>query len=296
MNWSAISFDWGLVRAFLATVDEGSLSAASRALGQTQPTLSRQVNALEKALGVTLFERGPRTMALTEAGLALLEPARAMAQAAMNVSLSASGQSQAIDGQVSLTAGDMMSTFVLPGILRRLRNAAPGIDIEVLPSNDIRDLVRREADIAIRHVRPEGADLVARCVRDTSAHLYAARELIETMGRPHSAKHLSRYSFVGLSPVGRFMPTLQMHGLKVSAEQFKVTSSDGVALVALVREGLGLGILPRYAAETFEDLVPVLEDQFSVPIPIWLVTHRELHTSRRIRLVFDTLADALSRE
>ena len=174
MNWQAISFDWNQVRAFLATVEEGSLSAAARALGQTQPTLSRQVSGLEQDLGVTLFERGPRTMTLTDAGVELVDHVRAMGEAAAYLSLAASGQSQAIEGHVSITATDMMATYLLPTMLNRLRESAPNIIVELIASNDVRDLIKREADIAIRHARPDQADLIAKLVGNVSAQLYAS--------------------------------------------------------------------------------------------------------------------------
>ncbi|MEQ9004201.1 MAG: LysR family transcriptional regulator, partial [Pseudomonadales bacterium] len=126
MNWAAVAFDWNQVRAFLATAEEGSLSAAARVLHQTQPTLSRQVTALERALGVTLFERGHREVRLTGAGLELLEHVRAMAEAANRVSLAASGQSHAIEGHVRITATELLATHHLPAMLRKLRERAPG--------------------------------------------------------------------------------------------------------------------------------------------------------------------------
>ncbi len=142
------------MRAFLATAEAGSLSAAARRLGQTQPTLSRQVAALEADLGVMLFERVGRSLELTQAGLELLEHSKSMGNAANRIALAASGQVQSIEGQVRITAGDVMSAYILPDALRKIRAQAPMLRIEVVATNDLRDLVRREADIAIRHVRP----------------------------------------------------------------------------------------------------------------------------------------------
>ncbi|MGI9305280.1 MAG: LysR family transcriptional regulator [Gammaproteobacteria bacterium] len=294
MNWNAVLFDWNQVRAFLATVEEGSLSAAARALGQTQPTLSRQVTALERDLGVTLFERGPRTMALTDAGIELLDHVRAMGEAAARLSLSASGQSQAIEGHVSITATDMTATYLLPPVLMQLRDEAPNINVELIPSNDVRDLIKREADIAIRHVRPEQVDLIAKRVGSSSAHLYASQSYLARAGHPASADALSTLSFVGMSPIERFLPTVHVPGLELKAEHFKVTTASGTALIELVRQGLGISILPRHTARLFPELVPVLQDRVSFPIPMWLVTHRELHTSLRIRFVYDLLTVSLA--
>ena len=294
MNWNTVSFDWNQVRAFLATVEEGSLSAAARALGLTQPTLSRQVGGLERDLGVTLFERGPRTMALTDVGVELLDHVRAMAESAARLSLSASGRSQAIEGHVSITATDMTAAYLLPPILGQISDLAPNIDVELIPSNDVRDLIKREADIAIRHARPEQADLIAQLVGTSSAHLYASKSYLARAGCPSSADGLSTLTFVGLSPIERFLPTVRALGLELKAEQFKFTTPSGTALIELVRQGLGISIIPRHTAVLFPELVPVLQDGVSFRMPIWLVTHRELHTSRRIRVVYDLLKTSLA--
>ena len=295
MNWNAVSFDWNQVRAFLATVEEGSLSAAARALGQTQPTLSRQVSGLEHNLGVTLFERGPRTMALTDTGSELLDHVRAMGEAATRLSLSASGRSQAVEGHVSITATEMTAAYSLPPILLELREVAPNITVELIPSNEVRDLIKREADIAIRHGRPKQDDLIAKRVGNSAAHLYASKSYLARVGHPTIVDDLSALAFVGMSPIERFLPSARVSGLDLKVEHFKCSTASGIGLLELVRQGLGIGIIQRHAAKLFPELVPVLDDQISFPIPIWLVTHRELHTSQRIRVVYDLLASSLAR-
>ncbi len=295
MNWNAVSFDWNQVRAFLATVEEGSLSAAARALGQTQPTLSRQVAALEQDLGVALFKRGSRTMDLTDTGIQLLDHVRAMGEAARRLSLSASGQSQIVAGHVSITATDMTATYLLPPILKKLHYLAPNINVEVVPSNEVRDLLKREADIAIRHAQPEQGDLIAKRIGTASAHMYASKSYITRVGHPETVEDLSSLSFVGMSPIERFLPSLLAAGLNVTADHFKFSTTSGTALIELVREGLGISILPRHSARLFPELAPVLEGHVSFPIPIWLVTHRELRTSQRIRVVYDLLAESLAK-
>lgn len=294
MNWQAISFDWNQVRAFLATAEEGSLSAAARALGQTQPTLSRQVSGLEQDLGVTLFERGARAMTLTDAGVELVEHVRAMGEAAVHLSLAATGQSQAIEGHVSITATDMMATHVLPPMLSELRETAPNIVVELIASNDVHDLRKRDADIAIRHARPDQDDLIATLVGNVSAQLYGTDSYLSRAGRATNTDDLPTFDFVGTPPSERFLPTMRALGINLKTEQYKVRTASGTALIELVRKGLGLSFLPRQTAELFPELVPVLSDRISFPIPVWLVTHRELNTSRRIRVVFDVLKVSLA--
>jgi len=294
MNWQAVNFDWNQVRAFLATVEEGSLSAAARALGQTQPTLSRQVASLEEALGVTIFERVGRSLVLTQSGIELLDHVRAMGDAASRISLTASGQSQTIEGQVSITASDVMSTYFLPPILKKLRDVAPMIEVEIVASNDIRDLTRREADIAIRHVRPEQPDLIAKRVRESTAHLYASTAYLDAHGRPRSASDLSDAHFIGFESAERMVALLNSLGLSLTKRNFKLTSTSGLVIAELVKQDLGITVMPKEFAVWFPDVECVLPELDPIPVSTWLVTHREIHTSRRIRLVFDLLAEALS--
>jgi DNA-binding transcriptional LysR family regulator len=295
MNWQAISFDWNQVRAFLATAEEGSLSAAARALGQTQPTLSRQVAALEESLGVTLFERAGRAMSLTGAGLEVLEHVREMADAATRLSLSASGQSQTIEGRVIITSTSVFATYHLPQIIARIHAAAPNIEIDILPSNEVQDLTRREADISIRHARPEQPDLIAKLVAEMTAHLYASADYIQALGPFDTLDDLARATFIGLDRQNQMIDGLREYGLNLTPEQFRFNSPSGTVLFELVRLGLGISVLTKDIERQAPNVRPILPNQFTIPIPVWLVTHRELHTSKRIRVVYDILAEELGK-
>jgi len=295
MNWQSVSFDWNQVRAFLATVEEGSFSAAARALGQTQPTLSRQITALEEALGITLFERGRRSMRPTGAALELVEHVRSMGEAAQRISLAASGQARSVEGYVSITSTDMVATYFLPPVLERLRTLAPKLQIEIIASNAVRDLTKREADIAIRHGRPEQPDLIARLLGETSAHLYAAPSFLDRVGRPQTLEDVSRLDFVGFERSTRVIEFLRELGLDLTPENFRVTSESGPAYLALIRQGFGIGMVTRDMVGFYPELEPVYPALPAVPVPVWLVTHRELNTSRKIRLVFDTLAEEMGK-
>lgn len=295
MNWQAISFDWNQVRAFLATAEEGSLSAAARALGQTQPTLSRQVAALEEDLGVTLFERAGRAMALTTAGMELLDHVRDMADAANRISLSASGQSQIVEGRVVITATENVAARFLPPIVKKIHAVAPNVEIDVLPSNEVQDLTRREADISIRHARPEQPDLIAKLIFETKAHLYASRDYLKKIGPVTEMSDLHTATFIGLDRTDEMILALRDYGLDLSRDQFRFNSPSGHVLYELVRLGLGVSILTRDVEAYADNVIPILPDQLAIPIPVWLVTHRELHTSKRIRVVYDILAEELPR-
>lgn len=170
MDWKSVKFDWNRARAFLVTAEEGSFSAAARALDITQPTLGRQVAALEQQLGVILFERIGRRLALTPNGIDLLEHVQAMGQAAAHVSLTASGQSQLIEGNVCISASEIHASYLLPPIISKLHRTQPGITIEIVSSNAASDLQRREADIAIRSFRPTQPELISKKIKMSMHH------------------------------------------------------------------------------------------------------------------------------
>ena len=289
-------FDWNHALAFWTTVEEGSLSAAARKLGLTQPTLSRQVAALEQSLGVTLFERLGKSLVLTESGLDLIEHVRAMGSAADTVLLAASGQTQSIEGRVTISASDGFAAYVLPDIVHCIRQAAPQITLEIVASNALSDLRRREADIAIRHVRPDQPDLIGRHVKESEAHLYAAQSWVDQNGMPRHPADLARAGFIGLGDGARLAGHLQSRGLPVSEANFILASENSVVVWEMVKRGLGISFQMREIAAQTPGIVRLLPQIEPFPVPIWLVTHRELRTSRRIRTVFDHLAEALAPE
>jgi len=295
MNWDAISFDWNHIRAFLATVEHGSLSGAARALRQTQPTLSRQITSLEEALEVTLFERGTRVMLLTDSGTELLTHVQSMAEAATQISRVATGQSEAVRGTVRITSSDAMAAYALPRCLINLRRENPGISIELVPSNDVSDLTRREADIAIRHVQPEQPDLVAKRLRDIDVSLYATPAYLESLGDIKTPADLADAEFIGFDTPDRLVPQLNAFGIPVTRDNFGITTNSGSVGFELAREGAGIGILPAETAEGLLGLRRVLPDFPTVQMPVWLVTHREIQTNQRIRLTFDHLSAELSK-
>lgn len=285
--------DWNQLHAFLATVETGSLSAAARELGLTQPTVGRQVAALEQDLGVLLFERVGRSLSLTSAGRELFESARSMSEAASRLSIIASGQSQSIEGLVRITASDVVAAYTLPPILKRLHETAPGIEVDIIAANDVRDLMRREADIAIRHVAPEQPDLIARRCRGTTARLYAASSYLDAHGRPADGAGLATADFIGYSEADGLVGELNARGIPVTRANFRWTTQSLVIAWEMIRQGMGIGVMFRDAADRAPGVEPVLPDLPPFEVPVWLAVHRELHTSRRIRLVFDLLAETL---
>lgn len=287
--------DWNQMRALLATVEAGSLSAAARALGLTQPTLGRQVAALESSLGVTLFERVGRNLVLTQAGRELVEPLRRMGDASAAVALVASRQSQAVEGLVRITASDIYAQFVLPPVLEKIRRVAPGLVVDVLVSNEVEDLIRRRADIAIRHVPPREAEVIARRLPDAAARIYGTPDRVRRLSQPVGAKSLADADFIGFSDnIAVMIAELQRHGIGVSEANFPLMTNSGVVAWDWARRGLGLGVMMTAVADVTPGVVDAWPGFAGVPVPTWLATHRELHTARRIRVVFDLLAEAFS--
>ncbi|MEL7116507.1 MAG: LysR family transcriptional regulator, partial [Pseudomonadota bacterium] len=219
MNWSVLNFDWNQVRGFLATVETGSLSGAARALGLTQPTLSRQIAALEADLGLVLFERIGRTLVLTPSGLELMDHVRKMGEAAHALSLAATGQMQAVEGKVRITASDVVSSYQLPPAIAQIRTRAPGIDIEIIAANDIRDLQQREADIAIRHVRPTEPELIAKALPDGHAHFYASKAYLDARGRPKTLADLATHDLISPGDPLRMVAYMAELGIEIDPKR-----------------------------------------------------------------------------
>ena len=293
MDWRSVDFDWNRARAFLVTADEGSFSAAARALATTQPTIGRQVAALEHELGVTLFERVGTTLELTPAGLDLLEHVRSMGDAATRVSLSATGQSSSVVGSVCITASEVIAAYLLPPILGRLRLDHPGIEIEVVASNKARDLHRREADIAIRNFQATQPDLFARKIKDSSAHLYAAPAYLKRLGRISSPADLSRAELFAFDRTDLMIDGFRALGLELTRRQFPIVTENHLVQWELCKQGVGVCAMMEEIGDAEPRVRRVLKSLAPIPIPVWLVSHRELQTSRRIRVVFDRIADEL---
>ena len=286
--------DWAHLRSFLATAETTSLSGAARKLGLTQPTLSRQIAALEDALSVMLFERVGRGLQLTDAGRELLVHARDMGEAAQRVAMTATAQRSDIGGKVRITASDIFATTLLPRMVGEIRKRAPSLSIEIVATNDISDLMRREADIAIRNVRPDQPDLVARLVREAKGCFYASTDYLARRGRPKTRADLAFHDWVTFGDEGHMVAYLNAIDIPVTVDAFKVGSESGVVGWELARAGLGISPMDSVVGDADRTMERILPDELDVIYPVWLVTHREVHTSPRIRLVYDVLAEAIA--
>lgn len=282
------AIDWNLYRSFLAVYREKSLSGAARALGNTQPTVGRHIESLEAHLGQSLFVRSRTGLTPTERALDLVPHAEAIEAASGALLRAASGAEDAPGGTVRLTASAVVGVEILPPILQRFQTSYPDIAVELALSNRSQDLSRREADIAVRMLRPVQSTLVARKIGDVPIRLYAHRDYVAVHGLPERIDRRGGHKLVGPDVDETLLRAI--HGLSLRRENFHLRTDNELAQHALVRAGAGIGGMQRPLAERDPALVPVLPDAFELGMEMWLVMHADLRTSRRVRLLFDHLA------
>lgn len=288
--------DWGDIRHFLAVAESGSTLAAARTLQVSQTTAARRIAALEEALGLTLFERRQSGYSLTPAGETLLAHARAAEDAMSRVVDEAALLRRAAEGVVRLTMSPIFAfTFMAP-IVRDLRTAHPEIRIEIDTSEDVRDLAGGEADVALRVCHsPTGAGLICRRLTDDPWTVYCSRSYAEQHGVPRHLPELARAPFIGGGEPGvwaQYLEWLTEHGLE---GQVVMHHNSSTGLLAAVRAGMGLAVLPCLAADGDPDLIRCLPPLEGVSVSLWLVYHERLRGEPRIRAVLDFLAPRIPR-
>ncbi len=281
--------DWNLVRSFLAVAENGTLAAAAAHLGISQPTLGRHIDALERDIGVVLFARGRRGMTLTEPGLSLVDEARAMQAEADRFSLKAAGNVQALSGTVRITASEIVSTYILPPVLARLANAEPEIQIELVPSNMVENLLSRDADIAVRMFRPVQNDVIARKTNELGMGTYAHEDYLRRFGTPQTTQEFMRHRLVGMDRSNLIIDGMRNLGITALRDQFAIRTDDQVAYWELVKAGAGIGFAAHFLAAGQPGIRRILHDVEIPALPIWLASHQELKTSLRIRRAMDFL-------
>ena len=287
-------FDWNLIRSFLAILDEGSLAAASRKSGISQPTLGRHVDELEASLGVTLFQRGRSGMVPAPAALELAESARKMEQASSAISLAAAGASQQVGGVVRITASDIVATYLLPPVIAGLMRDLPEVEIELAPSNTVENLLRRDADIAIRMVRPAQNDLIARQVNTFEMGIYADMAYLQRNGTPRDFASLGGHALIGYDRSDLILRGFAEQGYKVDRSFFRFRCDNQITAFEVLVAGAGIGFAPNALARRHANLQRILPEIPVGGLPMWLTSHRELRTSRRIRRVSDYLGERLA--
>jgi len=289
-------FDWALVKSFLAVLDAGSLMGAARKLGAQQPTLSRHVAELEAQLGASLFERTGRGVTPTAVALAIADAARQMEAGAETLSRTLAGQRDATSGSVRITTSQVAATWLLPPVLAALSEAEPSIQVELVASNQLTNLLRREADIALRMVRPQQTTLIARKLGEIGIGAAAHTRYLERAGRPRTPADLLRHRLIGYDRDDTIERGFARMGLPIAREAFALRTDDQVAYGQLVAAGAGIGFVASYNTVHWpgvERLLPVLQ---IAPLPCWLAVHREIRSNKVVRRVYDFLAEAIPRE
>jgi len=286
-------FDWSLVRSFLAVLEKGSLLAASRHLQLSQPTIGRHVAELESQLGLVLFDRNGRGLLPTEAAYHLAESARIMQSGADQLARNVMGADLGASGTVRITASQPVSCYVLPPLLAQMRLSLPDIQVELVASNEVSNLLRREADIAVRMVQPQQASIIARRVGKVTLRACAHQDYLRRRGVPRQPSDLLAHDLIGGDRNDDTLKGFAAQGLVVGREQFAFRADDLIVVWQAVRAGLGVGFVSEHLIRSDPAVIPVLPKLKIEPLPVWLAVHKEIRTSKRIRAVYDFLADAL---
>jgi DNA-binding transcriptional LysR family regulator len=276
--------------------ETGSLTGAARALGRSQPTLGRQVQALETQLGIALFDRHPRGFALSEAGEQLLDPARKMRDAMRAIELAAAGRSTRLDGTVRITASVFASHHVLPPILAAIRAAEPAIQLELAPSDMTENLLFREADIAVRMYRPAQLDIITRHIGDIALGVFAARSYLDRAGRPETIADLWDHDLIGYDRNDLILTTMRAMGWDATRDSFAVRCDNQTAYWELLRAGCGIGFSQLSVGRADPAVEEIPLDLGIPPLHVWLAAHQAMRRTPRVRRVWDLLADGLARQ
>ena len=284
---------WDLYRTFLDVVRDGSLTAAARRLGLTQPTAGRHIAALEAAVGTALFTRSPRGLLPTQTALELVPHAEAMAAAEAAFRRSMTGETVVERGVVRLTASDIVACEILPPILAQFCDAYRAIAVELSASNRVQDLLRRDADIAVRTGRQTQKALIARRLGAASIGLFAHPRYLARHGTPDSTQDLVGHRLIGFDRDDTSFRAVRGSGLPITRDRFTFRTDNDLAQIAAIRAGLGIGGMQVRLASR-DNLVPILPDVVRFQIEHWLTMHEDLKTTKRVRLLFDFLAGALT--
>jgi DNA-binding transcriptional LysR family regulator len=285
--------DWSLIETFVAVAEQGSLSAAARQLGSSQPTVGRQIKSIETQLGVDLFHRSANGFDLTASGMKLLPAAQAMNAAYRDLMLATAGQDTDLSGTVCITASEMVSVYHLPEIIADIRQREPQIQIEVIATDDSRNLLYREADIAIRMFQPNQLDLIARHLGDLNLGVFASKDYIARRGPLRSLEDLQNHDFIGLNEQTLIIDNMRKFGLDAKRDWFSVRCDDPVGYWRMVQTGCGIGFAQKSVARKDPDIIE-LNLGFPLPtLPVWLTAHEAIRHTPRVKRVWDLLVEGL---
>ena len=289
---TALEPSWDFYRTFLAVLQHGSLSAAARELGLTQPTIGRHIDALEEAVGAELFTRSQQGLLPTDAALALKPYAETLASTAAALLRAASGSRDSVSGTVRISASEVIGVEVLPPILAGLQAAYPDLTIELSASDAVEDLLQREADIAVRMVAPAQDALLARYIGSIPLGFFAHRNYLERYGEPKGLAELRQHKLIGFDRQTAYIRTMMKRYPMLDGVAFAFKSDHSIALHNALRAGIGIGIYQVPLAKRDGNLVRLLPE-VELPLDTWVAMHENLKTSPRCRVTFDALVAGL---
>ncbi len=291
---AAPDFDWSLMRSFLAVMEQGSLLGAARRLGSTQPTVGRHIMQLEEQLGRPLFERTGRKLLPTQMASVIAEHARQMSEGADAIARALVASEAEPEGSVRISASQPVANYLLPPVLAGIRARHPALQLELVSTNSVSNLLRREADIAVRMVRPEQGSLVARKLGEVELGAFASDAYLARRGAPASLQALTDHDLVGLDEDQDLLRGFAELGMNMTRESFAFRTDDLTVYWQAVCAGIGIGFMSTYVARSEPSVRRVLPDLVIPSLPMWLVVHREIKGSQAIRIVFDELAAGLA--
>jgi DNA-binding transcriptional LysR family regulator len=283
--------DWNDLRTFLAVYRAGGVAKAARTLGVDKATVSRRLAALEATAGERLFSRSPAGLVPTEAARRVVEAAESAELHVFRFDREVRGADQLIEGLVRVTSGELLGPlFIVPSIAA-FNRSHPRVRVDVQVETRTADLTRRESDVAVRLYRPKGDALLVRRLGSHAVSLFGAGAYVRERGAPRRVADLRDHVFLSYDAELREVPEATWLREHVPDAPVVLESNSSRALLDACAAGLGLAILPNYAASFHPNLV---ELKLEVPVPareIWLVTHKDTRNVGRVKALSAFLVD-----
>lgn len=284
---------WDHFRSFLAVLDEGSLSAAARTLGLTQPTVGRHIEALEAMFGTSLFLRVPQGLLPTDTALAMRAQAETMAASSATLARIASSGHHAAQGTVRISASEIVAIEILPPILAALQESHPNLEIELSLSDKVEDLLRHQADIAVRMVAPQQGNLLSQRIGAIRLGFHAHTRYLAKHGAPKTLEDLHQHRLIGFDRHLAYIRDILKARPDLARISFAFRCDSNAAQFAAIRAGAGIGMCQTTLAKRHDDLVEVLPNQLNVDLDTYVVMHEDLKHSPRCRVAFDAIVNGL---
>ena len=290
---SDIEPSWDFYRTFLSVMKEGSLSAAARELGLTQPTIGRHVDALESLIGFQLFIRSPQGLIPTDAALELKPHAEQLAANAAALLRAATGQGKTVRGTVRISASEVIGVEVLPPMLATLNERHPDLVIELSVSDTVEDLLRQEADIAVRMVAPTQNTLVTRRIGGIPLGLHAHARYLDRHGIPQTLEDLRNHRTIAFDRETAFVRAMRKRVPLLDIMRPTLKADSNLAQLAMIRAGCGIGVCQVELARRDPNLVRLFPGDFELSLETFVVMHETMKTTPRCRVTFDALVEGL---